>query len=105
MEPQELLEAAAREMGIEVKDRPAVSEQLLTDRINEMLQNDFSRLVALLYRIDVNEDRLRELLKVQPGRDAAVIITRLILERQLQKINSRQRYRMDNSGIGEDEKW
>ena len=66
---------------------------VLADRINTMITGDFNRLVSLLYRIDVNEAKLKKLLRENPGVDAGLLIARLILERQWQKIETRRKYR------------
>jgi hypothetical protein len=68
-------------------------ETVLADRINTMITTDFNRLVSLLYRIDVNENVLKKLLKENAGTDAGLIMARLVLERQWQKIETRRKYR------------
>ena len=76
----------------------------LSSHINFLIQSDFQKLVSILYRVDVNESKLKHLLKENQGFDAANIITDLIIERELQKIRSRQEYR-NNENISDDEKW
>jgi hypothetical protein len=76
----------------------------LSTHINYLIQSDFQKLVSILYRVDVNESKLKHLLKENHGFDAANIITDLIIERELQKIRSRQEYRNDEN-INDDEKW
>jgi hypothetical protein len=76
----------------------------LSSHINFLIQSDFQKLVSILYRVDVSESKLKHLLKDNPGYDAANIITELIIERELQKIRSRQEYR-NNENISDDEKW
>jgi hypothetical protein len=105
MEQEEILHATAKELEITIAPGSAVSKQALIDRINELLLTDFSRLVGILYRIDVNETRLRSLLDQQADRDAAVIIADLVLERQLQKLKSRQQFSGQDENIDENEKW
>jgi|HubBroStandDraft_1064217.scaffolds.fasta_scaffold2624105_1 hypothetical protein len=68
-------------------------EGVLADRINTMITTDFNRLISLLYRIDVSETKLKQLLRENTGTDAGLLIARLILERQWQKIESRRKYR------------
>jgi hypothetical protein len=77
---------------------------MLAVHINELLQTNFEQLVNLLYRIDVSEKKLKQLLSDFPKEDAGTIIAALIVERQLEKINSRNRYKTDGSFDGE-EKW
>jgi hypothetical protein len=73
-------------------------ETALAEKLNSLIQSDFSALVRLLYRIDINEARLRNLLKENIGDDAGKIIARLIMERQGQKILSRRQFRESQTG-------
>src|SRR5579863_4186645 len=66
--------------------------QKLITLINEIIHEDFNSLIQLLYRIDVDEKKLKRLLKDQPDTDAAVLIAELIIQRQLQKIESRRQF-------------
>ena len=79
-------------------------KERLSSHINFLIQSDFQKLVSILYRVDVNESKLKHLLQENQGFDAANIITDLFIERQLQKIRSRQEYRNDEI-ISNDEKW
>lgn len=72
--------------------------------INHLLIHDFNSLVQILYRVDVSEKKLKELLQQNPQTDAAVIIADLLIERQEQKIKTRESFRQDNDIPGE-EKW
>ena len=67
-------------------------EQKLTVFINDLIQNDFQKLVTILYKIDVDENRLKRILTEKGGKDAAGIITGLIIERELQKIKTRKQF-------------
>jgi hypothetical protein len=77
---------------------------LLADRVNAMINGDFGALVQLLYRIDVNESRLRLLLQENQASDAGQLIARLILERQWQKILTRREYSRQDTP-DEEERW
>lgn len=79
-------------------------KEKLSSHINFLIQSDFQKLVSILYRVDVSESKLKHLLKENPGHDASNIIADLVIERQLQKIKSRQEYRKDED-ISDDEKW
>lgn len=76
----------------------------LSSHINHLIQSDFQKLISVLYRVDVDEKKLKQLLEDNSERDAGTIIAELIVERQLQKIRSRQQYKPDEN-ISEDEKW
>ncbi len=103
MDRQEALISAARELLLEPTDFKKLYEELVA-HINHMLQHDFDRLLGILYRIDVNEARLRYMLQSNPDTDAATLIANLIIERQLQKIKTRQEFRRDDN-IDENERW
>ncbi|MBU7576544.1 MAG: hypothetical protein KAF40_00640 [Flavihumibacter sp.] len=60
--------------------------------VNELIQVDFSELIRVLYRVDISENKLKFLLREKVGEDAAFIIADLIIERQLQKIKTRQQF-------------
>ena len=79
-------------------------KQKLTLHINHLINHDFEKLVFYLYRIDVNENRMKDLLDKEEGENAAGLIADLIIERQLQKIKSRQETK-SNTDIPDDEKW
>ncbi len=49
--------------------------------INDCIQNDFNKLVQLLYRIDVSEEKLKYILQLNPNEDAAKLIAAVIIER------------------------
>jgi len=80
-------------------------KEKLTAHINRLINSDFERLVYLLYRIDVNEEKMRQLLEQKEGENAAALIADLIIERQTEKIKSRQLFRQRDNNIDENEKW
>ncbi|MGZ3854439.1 MAG: hypothetical protein ACXVBX_16715 [Flavisolibacter sp.] len=84
-------------------EREGLKRQLIV-HINDLLLNDFNRLVQILYRVDVSEQKLKNLLKDNPQTDAAVIIADLLIERQDQKIKTKQSFR-SNDNIASEEKW
>ncbi len=49
--------------------------------INECIKHDFNKLVQLLYRIDVSEEKLKYILQLNPNEDAAKLIAAVIIER------------------------
>jgi len=79
-------------------------EQSLAEKINYLVANDFPGLVNILYRIDVSEQKVKQVLKNHPDQDAGSLIAALIIERMLVKYKNRSDFR-PNSGIPDDEKW
>ena len=69
---------------------------------NDLIQHDFAKLLALLYRIDISEKKLRILLKENPGEDAGKIIADLVRERLLQKIRTREENRSSPGAFHDD---
>ncbi|HEU5167338.1 MAG TPA: hypothetical protein VFU29_17460 [Chitinophagaceae bacterium] len=102
----DLIPILRQSMEIELPENISfeVLKERLASHINFLIQSDLQKLVSILYRVDVSESKLKHLLKENPGYDAANIITDLIIERQLQKIKSRQEHRNDEN-ISDDEKW
>ena len=68
----------------------------LSTFINNLIVNNFEGLISVLYRVDINEEKLRELLSENNGTESAKIIAAIIIDRQLEKIKSRQKNRRDN---------
>ena len=60
--------------------------------VEELLSKDFSRLVNCLYRLDVSEEKLKEALAASNDNPASVI-TQMIIEREMQKVETREKYR------------
>jgi hypothetical protein len=76
----------------------------LADAINYRIENDFPGLVQILYRMDISESTLKEMLALNAGHDAGLIIGQLLVDRERQKILSREQFKQ-NDDIPEDEKW
>jgi hypothetical protein len=102
-----LIESLQKEFSLSVPEKISITEikEMLSSHINHLITNNFNLLVSLLYRIDVNETKLKTLLKDNPGEDAGRIIAELIIERQLQKIKTRQQFNQGKTTTSEEEAW
>jgi len=60
--------------------------------IDELLNDDYPKLMAMLYRIDLDEEFLNKKLKENHHSDTDEVITDLILKRELQKVIIRDAY-------------
>ena|SRR5688500_12389073 len=106
MKDAQVLNEVSRELEVLLAEKDhSLARQILADRINELVNTDFQKLVSILYRMDVNEIRLRQLLKDNPGADAGIIIADLMIERQAEKIRSREQYSKRDENISDEEKW
>lgn len=103
----DLLENINQQFALSIPDSTDAKdlEHLLAERINYLIINDFNWLVQALYRIDVNEKKLQLLLKENNQYDAGNIIAALVIERQMQKIKSRQQNRREEKNIDDEERW
>ena len=79
--------------------------ELLAQRINDLILHDFNKLIAILYRADISEKKLNALLQQASDEPAGKLIAILFIERQLQKIKSRQENRRDVNDIAEEDRW
>lgn len=73
--------------------------------LNELINKDFNSLVQLLYRIDVSEKKIQLYLNQKENEDSASVLADLIIERQLQKIETRKKFSRKNNGESAEEKW
>ncbi len=107
MNNETLVREINKNMAIFLPDEISLDElqKRLGIFVNELIQTDFQKLIMLLYRIDVSELKLKQLLQLQPQENAGDIIAALVIERQLQKIKTRQQFRQQNDLFDEEEKW
>lgn len=68
-------------MEINLQSLEKLDTPSLEQAINELIKNDFSKLVQFLYRIDVSEAKLKNILNANPTEDAGKLIAQIILER------------------------
>lgn len=83
---------------------PSLTPEALAKEVNEMIEYNFEGLIQLLYRLDVSEQKLKEVLAANQQEDAGTLITAAILERLAQREKARQLYKPDTN-IPEEEKW
>ena len=65
----------------------------LTNRLAYLLDNKYDTLINILYRIDVSEEKLSELFTEQNRDYIPAALANLIIERSLQKVRFRQKYK------------
>jgi hypothetical protein len=104
MKNEQALEEVSKELEVTLKDH-SITRQALIEKINDLINNDFQKLVSILYRMDVSEIKLKQLLTENPGTNAAIIISDLMIERQAEKIRSREQFNKRDENIKDDERW
>jgi hypothetical protein len=78
--------------------------QKLTISINNLILKDFSKLVHILYRLDISEERLKKILQENSSVDAGKLIAEMMIEREMQKLKTRSQTQR-RTDIPDDEKW
>jgi len=106
--PDNVLNEAAiafqKEWGIALPE--IISEgtilQALEQAVVSQLQKRPESFFQLMYRLDISEQKVNAAMQTD---NAPARIARLIYDRQLQKIQSRQQYKTDNEEDDEELKW
>jgi hypothetical protein len=70
--------------------------------INNLIKEDFSKLVQLLYRIDVSEAKLKNVLKEHPHEDAGKLIAQIVIERLAATKKARESFSTKVASIEDD---
>lgn len=88
-------------LEIKFSNKPELSAyqelyQQILPLIEEMLNDDYIKLMSILYRIDIDEDFLNRKLRETPNADTDEVITDLIIKRELQKVIIKQMYSSSN---------
>jgi hypothetical protein len=93
-------------LSVQIQEETPLQDvhKILSLFINELIRQDFNRLIFLLYKIDVSEAKLKQILKEHPHEDAGKIIANLIIERQEQKIALRNSFDKKNES-NDEERW
>lgn len=77
----------------------------LSALLNKMINENFEQLIALLYRIDVSEKKLKNILATDKSVLSGKILAQLIIERQLEKLEARKKYKANPRENNEEERW
>lgn len=99
MENHEALITVVNNLELMEQDKGHKSEaeqfEILVSFIDDLIRNDFNRLVSMLYRADISEEKLKQ--KLTENKDhttpSAEIIALLFIEREEEKMVSRAKYR------------
>ncbi len=67
-------------------------EDFLTKQVNYLLDHDFNRLLNILYRIDIPENKVKALLQKSAQGEIARNLALAIIKRERQKVITRQQY-------------
>ncbi len=93
---QQTAELIARDFGLDIGQEP-LSEQelfdLLANQVAYMIEHRLESLMSLMYRLDVAEYKIAQALSPLATEPANVALATHILERQKQRIHTKQFYK------------
>jgi hypothetical protein len=84
----ELVEQAANEAEL---------LELIRQLVQELIDQDFEKLLLVLYRLDINEAKVKAAIDMAGPANAPLNIAQLIIEREKQKIDTRAKYHTGKS--------
>jgi hypothetical protein len=105
--PEDIIPSINDSLGIELHEKISYEKlkEAIAAYVHSLIEKDFNKLISLLYRLDINEGKLRLLLHNHSEVNAGNIIAEMIIERQVQKIKSRREFKQRDDTINDDEKW
>ena len=86
----------------EENDPWAVLRSILAEKIRYWIEKDPDKLKYVLYRIDVNEQKVMHVLAHGELTEAIDTIAQMIIERQLEKVETRKKYASKDSDLSWD---
>ena len=98
MEHNKALTAVVNDLQIEESVSERSSEEqlkVLVSFIDDLIRNDFNRLLSILYRVDISEEKLKRTLAQNKDTQvrSAELIAQLLIKREQEKIISRAKYK------------
>ncbi|PKL83691.1 MAG: hypothetical protein CVV24_03650 [Ignavibacteriae bacterium HGW-Ignavibacteriae-3] len=93
-----LVEKLHKDFSLEKDSLPAVSDlslirEHLINKVTELISRDYDRFLNNLYRIDVNEKKVSEILHAKDRTTIPERLADLIIERQMQRVKTQILYR------------
>lgn len=86
----------------EEKDPWTVLRSILAEKIRYWIEKEPEKLKYVLYRIDVNEQKVMNVLAHGELTEAIDSIAQMIIERQLEKVETRKKYASNNGDLSWD---
>jgi (2Fe-2S) ferredoxin len=69
-------------------------QRILTEKIKDLIENNFERLQNILYRIDIEQQKVHEVFLQFGSEEFPSLLAKLIIERQLAKVRTRNYYKL-----------
>lgn len=71
--------------------------KLVEQYVQELIDTDFEKLLLVLYRLDVSEKKVKQALEINGAENATNSIAKLILEREKEKAETREKFSNGNT--------
>lgn len=68
-------------------------KRILTDKIKDFMSSNLEKLQSILYRIDVDQQKIQDIFMMENPEAIPRRLTDVIIERQLAKVRTRQKYK------------
>jgi hypothetical protein len=81
------------ELSLPADLEETLMRQQLAAYLNQLILADFQKLVYLLYRIDVDEMKLKKMLRDFPDQDAGLLMADMVIERERKKAETRMKFK------------
>ncbi|NNE28079.1 MAG: hypothetical protein HKN16_00480 [Saprospiraceae bacterium] len=95
----ELTALIARDFSLEINeelDEKALFD-MLANEVAYLIEHKIDTLLSMLYRLDVLEPHINHALSPLCHEPANIAITKLILDRQAQRLKTKKKYKVDKS--------
>ncbi|HET9056682.1 MAG TPA: hypothetical protein VFN30_07535 [Chitinophagaceae bacterium] len=104
---KELVKSLCDDLAMELPEKITFEEleEKLSAYINHLINTNFQHLIFILYKIDISETKLKQLIRENTTENAGKIIARLIIERQNQKIEYKKQFGKSTNQNSAEEKW
>ena len=79
--------------------------RFLIGKISELIDSDFERLLLILYRIDVSEEKVQASLAAADLAHGPEVLADLIIERQIEKQTTREKNKKNDEADNDEERW
>lgn len=95
---QELSKVIVKDFQVENKDFPASAtmddvKKKLAAIIRYLIDKDINRLLTIFYRIDLEEEKVKQILAISPVGEISSRLAELVIQREMEKVKTRLKYR------------
>ena len=104
--PNKVIHLVARDLGMETIEEGITEEDLfrmVADQVAYFIEYKIDTLMSLMYRLDVKQSAVEKALAPNVTQPANEVIAGLIIERQKERIRTKQKYKPDPLNDIEDE--